>query len=210
MRIGQCGVGVLEDNSARQFLNWGNSIRGGIRKLELELLLDVPDDIRDRILRSIYWISHSAIHEADDHKLVDLCTALEILLIPEGRSEQSKGTVIALRYKLLGGSLDASSMKWFYDRRNDVIHGGPLPVIEPRGIWGLRLVCSETIGHIVRTSSKQPNLLNLRDLIATSYTKENLLSFIKYALMGVCEDPILTKVIKHAKSKLGQLERSGK
>ena len=83
-------------------------------------------------------ISHSLSHESDDHRLVDLCTALEILLIPEGRREPSKGTVIALRYKLLGGHLNASAIKWLYDRRNDVIHGGPVARNRAAGHMGTK------------------------------------------------------------------------
>ena len=109
----------------------GNSIRQGIDGLNLELLNDLPERVRERVLRSVYWIAHSATHEADDHKLVDLCTALEILLLPEGQRVWSKGTVIALRYNLLGGYMNPSAVKWMYDRRNDVIHGSPLPVVGP-------------------------------------------------------------------------------
>ena len=188
----------------RQFgpaiFNLGNDIREGIRKLKLELLFDLPDDIRDRVLRSFYWISHSVIHEADDHKIVDLCTAMEILLIPE-EFKGSKGTIIALRYKLLGGSLNASSVKWLYTLRNEVVHGGQLPVIGPRDIWELRLVCYATIESILLASVKRPGQLTLRDLIESFETEENLSYFIKYAPMGVCKDPMLTEVIKEAKKR---------
>ena len=89
----------------------GNDIRQGIEGLKLKLLSDLPEDIRDRVLRAIYWIAHSAIHEADDHKFVDLCTALEILLLPEERGVARTGNVIALRYNLLGGHLNPSAVK---------------------------------------------------------------------------------------------------
>ena len=79
----------------------GNYIRQGIDGLNLELLRDLPENIRERVLRAMYWIAHSATHEADDHKFVALCTALEILLLPEGQRVTGKGTVIALRYNLL-------------------------------------------------------------------------------------------------------------
>ena len=184
-------------------------IQEGINALKVEYFSALPNDIRNRLQRSIYWISHSLSHESDDHRLVDLCTALEILLIPEGRREPSKGTVIALRYKLLGGHLNASAIKWLYDRRNDVIHGGPLPVIGPRDTWELRMVCCETLRQIVYSSSNQPGLLTLQELIAALYTEENLLSFIKYAPMGVRMDSNLTKVIDEAKRRLQRLQRTG-
>ena len=188
----------------RQFdplvMDLSSPIREGLKELKLENLEDLPLDIRNRILRSIYWITHSVNHESDDHKLVDLFTAMEILLIPE-EFKGSKGTIIALRYKLLGGSLNASSVKWLYTLRNEVVHGGQLPVIGPRDIWELRLVCYATIESILLASVKRPGQLTLRDLIESFETEENLSYFIKYAPMGVCKDPMLTEVIKEAKKR---------
>ena len=194
----------------RQFgpsvFNLGNDILEGIRNLELEHLVDLPEDIRDRILRSIYWISNSVLHELDDHKLVDLCTAMEILLIPEERSESSKGNTIALRYNLLRGNIIDLSVKWLYDCRNKVVHGGPLPVVGPREIWEMRLACYTTIASIVRSSTNMPDIARLRDLISTFESQERLTNFIRISGFATSEDEIMPKLVEEAKKKLKRLD----
>ena len=183
----------------------GDYIRQGIEGLRLDLLSDLPENISERILRSMYWIAHSATHEADDHKFVDLCTALEILLLPEERFVRDKGNVIALRYNLLGGALNPSAVKWMYDRRNDVVHGTPLPVVGPQDTWRLRSVCYTTVNLIVGASAQKPDLLTLQDLMSPVETEENLTTFLKRAKMGTYEGPFLTRLVGTAQGKLQQL-----
>ena len=183
----------------------GGNIRKGISALRLDLLSDLPENIRERVLRSAYWIAHSAAHEADDHKIVDLCTALEILLLPEERSVREKGNVIALRYNLLGGDLTPSAVKWMYDRRNEVVHGNPLPVVGPLDTWHLRLVCYTTVDRIVGASVQRPDLMTLQDLIVSVETKEKLTTFLKLAKMGIYEGPFLERLVGAAQGKLKQL-----
>ena len=121
----------------------------------------------------LYWIAHSTTHEADDHKFVDLCTALEILLLPEGQGVKTKGTVIALRYNLLGGDLNPPAVKRMYDRRNDVIHGSRLPVVGPQDTWHLRLVCYAVVQSIVHASADLPDKLTLQDVIDAAETERD-------------------------------------
>ena len=188
----------------------GNYIRQGIEGLRLQLLSDLPEDIRERILRSMYWIAHSAVHEADDHKFVDLCTTLEILLLPEGQSVTRKGAAIALRYNLLGGDLDPPAVKRMYDRRNDVIHGNRLPVVGPQDTWHLRLVCYAAVRLIIDASAKQTDKLTLQDLISTLETEESLTVFVDRAEKGIYEGSSLPQLLKEARNRLKQLRRVGK
>ena len=194
---------------ARQFgplvIDLGDHIRHGIEGLRLNQFGDVSENIRERILRSIYWIAHSASHEADDHKFVDLCTALEILLLPEERLVRDKGNVIALRYNLLGGALNPSAVKWMYDRRNDVVHGDPLPRVGPVHTWHLRSVCFTTVCEIVGASVQKPDLLTLQDVISSVETEEKLTTFLKRAELGIYEGPFLKRLVGVAQGKLKQL-----
>ena len=201
-----CGVHA-QFGPPRSITDLGDDIRDGIRELRLNSLSELPVDIQDRIYRSMYWISHSATHEVDDHKFVDLCTAMEILLLPEEELVRQKGSAIALRYNLLGGTLIPSSVKWMYDRRNDVVHGTPLPVVGPRGTWELRLVCYATISLIVHTSAERPELLKLLDLINTHETEEKLKAFIKRFEYGY-EDSSMPKVVKEAQERLKRLSKA--
>lgn len=187
----------------------GNHIRQGIDGLRLEQLNDLPESIRERILRAMYWIGHSATHETDDHKFVDLCTALEVLLVPEGKGVTRKGTVIALRYNLLGGDLNPSAVKWMYDRRNDVIHGSRLPLVAPQDTRHLRLVCYTVVQAIVRTSVDLPGKLTLKDVIRTVETEDRLTTFIERTEKGIYKGPLLPHILKEAQSRLKRLRRSG-
>lgn len=192
----------------RQFgplvVDLGNDIRKGIAALGFEQYSIIPADIRDRVSRAIYWVSHSAIHETDDHKIVDLCTALETLLLPEGKATFRKGGVIALRYKLFGGGLSPSAVKRMYDLRNEVVHGDPLPVVGEVDTWQLRLVCLETVGLIVRSYLGQPEVETLEHLVGTVETKEGIESFLEMAEIGIYEGRSLPEIVAVAKEALIQ------
>lgn len=150
----------------------GHHIRQGLGDLRLELLSDLPEDIRDRVFRSMEWLAHSVTEEADDHKVVDLCTALEILLLPEGPKVTRKGATIARRYELLGGGVVSPlALKWLYDRRNDVIHGNRLPVVGPIHTWHLRLACYRVVEAIARSSGDRPDVPTLKGLIGAMEQK---------------------------------------
>ena len=185
----------------------GNYLRQGIEGLRLELLRDLPENIRERIVRSMYWITHSSTHEADDHKFVDLCTALEILLLPEEQFVTNKGTIISLRYNLLGGDLNPSAVKWMYNRRNDVIHGSPLPVVGPQDTWHLRLVCYTTIRLIVGASADRPDVLTLQDLLGVVETAERLATLVERAEKGIYKGLLLPDLVKEAEKRLKRLTR---
>ena len=190
----------------------GDGIRRGIDRMSLQVLSDCPEDIRNRILQSIYWISRSATHESDDHKIVDLCTALEILLLPEETFVRNKGTVIALRYNLLlrGIGLTPSAVKWMYDRRNDVVHGSPLPVVGPRDIRDLRSVCYSTVDQIIRVSACQPNVMTLEGLIATVETEEKLDTFVWKVEIGMDMGSFKDQLVKEARNRLKRLRSDGR
>ncbi|MCY4652627.1 MAG: HEPN domain-containing protein [Dehalococcoidia bacterium] len=183
----------------------GDDICWGIEELELGVLSSLPENVQDRILRSIYWIAHSTTHEVADHKLVDLCTALEILLLPEGGRIRQKGDNIALRYNLLGGTLNPSYVKWMYGQRNAVVHGDQLPVVKTVDVWNLRMVCYQTARGIIQASVSRPNELSLKDLIALVETKEGLKTFIELSTKGIYEGDLMPQILKTARRKLKQL-----
>jgi hypothetical protein len=90
---------------------------------------ELPKNINMRLMRAIEWLSHSVTTTNIDHRLVDLCTVLEILLLPN-RDERPKGSLIALRQTLLnrGNGLTPVSVLYLYNKRNQIVHEGMLEV----------------------------------------------------------------------------------
>ncbi len=182
----------------------GPHIKHGIENWGLEGVHDLPEEIRERLMRAIHWISHSTTHETDDHRFVDLCTSLEILLLPD-ENYGEKGSPIALRYCLLGGSLNPPAVKMMYDWRNHIIHGNRLPVVGPRDTWDLRHVCFTTIGLIIGLSRRHPDVDSLAGLIRIVETRTSIEKFIDRADRGMFEGSLLPKIVTVAKTKLKRL-----
>ena len=82
-------------------IDLGETVERGLGRVKTDRLESLPYDIRNRLEIASYWISQSVNHEENAHKIVDLCTALEAMLLP-GERETPKADKIALRYHLLG------------------------------------------------------------------------------------------------------------
>lgn len=182
----------------------GDDILYGSDELNLNRISAMPADICDRIIRSLYWVSYSTSHQADDHKIVDLCTALEILLLPEGRRARNKGALIALRFYLLGGDLNPGAVKWMYDRRNDVIHGNSLPVVGPRATWTLCGVCYTSVKLVIRAATAHEHAVTLGELIYTIETIERLERFLMLNDYGVYKNRLAPAVMAEARRRLAE------
>ena len=86
---------------------------------------------RDALLRCIDWIGVSITRQNHDHKIVDLCTALETVLT--AKDDKGKGEAIALRQMLLSTALDQGftdpqEVYSLYKLRSRIIHGAALGV----------------------------------------------------------------------------------
>jgi len=105
-----------------------------------QYLLDgnLPKDIDTRITKAMKWISHAITSSSLDHKLVDLCTALEILLLP-GHKSGTKSELVALRQVLVGRgtSYTPEAILYLYNKRSNIIHSGrwKSQVIQITGIY---------------------------------------------------------------------------
>ena len=101
-----------------------NSISKGLEEQEAwRYLLDgnLPEDIATRNFKAIKWISHAVTSSSLDYKLVDLCTALEILLLPDHK-KGTKGELIALRQVLIGRgtSYVPEVILYLYEKRSNM------------------------------------------------------------------------------------------
>lgn len=146
----------------------------------------MPEDIKIRLIRAIEWISHSITAENFDYKLVNLCVALEILLLPEEKRETSKGALIALRQVLVGQNtfLEPRSILAKYKLRNIIIHGGYLNVTSYSAYWHFLACCLSVLEKIVRLSQKYPEADTLRALLDKVQNKETLQEFIEHCKLG--------------------------
>ena len=108
--------------------------------------------IRDRLIRSLEWVSNSVAREEPDDKVVDICTALETLLAT--KDDPRKGERIALRTTLLNmvqdkPFFDPVHVMNLYLKRSDIVHGSA------------RKVCTESdcqIGRLIALDSFSKSL----------------------------------------------------
>lgn len=164
----------------------------------------MPEDINRRVLRAIEWISHGIAGENLDYKFVNLCVALEILLLPEERRVSAKGAHIALRQALVGKNnfANPSGIYAQYQRRNDIIHGGYLNITSSSDYWHMLTCCLSVLENIIRLSQKYPTDETLRLLLNRVENEETLKDFIVLCEQGMLEGRYMNKIKKAAQDLL--------
>ena len=118
----------------------------------------IQGDIRDALLRSIEWIGTSITRENYDHKVIDLCTALEAALTTS--KDRQKSANIALRSMLLSmalgdGFLHPNKLRPLYSHRNEVVHGSALGVCTESDYLELRQRARDVVLNIIKLNSTQ-------------------------------------------------------
>lgn len=134
---------------------------------------ELPDEISRHLQRAINWISSGITRERLDDKVVDLCTALETLLLPNYKGGQ-KGQMIALRHRLIGGGSNPIGISALYDLRSKIVHGSVLNLSQYLDYWHLLVICFATLDNLVNLAKRNPTVQNLADLIVIVETRDNL------------------------------------
>lgn len=214
---GAWAVRAVGDSSPQVFSGWrrpfkplvmdlGSAIQAGLKGVPFNEIVSntLQPDIQRRLLRAVHWVSGSVVHQDHDHKIVDLCTALEVMLLPNYRGA-GKGELIALRYNLLGGYLNPPAIKGLYDRRSDIVHGSKVGEVGLLDTWHLRLECDTVLRRILEIAKPSPNIKTLEELIATVETREKLEEFIHRCETGTYEGTGLGKIKGAAKALLKQV-----
>lgn len=171
---------------------------------------NLPQDIDVRVKRAIQWISHAVTSSNLDYRLVDLCTALEILLLPNHKVG-TKGELISLRQVLIGRgtSYVPGAILYRYEKRSQIVHSGILEITSYLDYWHLLICCLQVIRNIVDLSRNHPNITTLEDLIGLVETPESLRKFIEK-----CEWIYNGRTIKNiravAKKRLDEIEKGTK
>ena len=137
----------------------------------------IPQRLRDAILRSLEWIGTSITREIYDHKVVDLCTALEAAL--SGSHEGRKGEAIALRVMLLSMALGKGfrypgELYRRYVLRSKIVHGSALGECGQSDYYSLKLIAEETILDIMELQMREGPFSRPHDIFTFLETPERL------------------------------------
>jgi hypothetical protein len=167
---------------------------------------NLPEDINTRVTRAIEWISHAITSNSLDYKLVDLCTALEILLLPDHKSG-TKGELIALRQVLIGRgeSYAPGFVLYLYEKRSKIIHSGTLEIASFSDYWNLKICCLRVLNDIVSLYKRHPDIKRLRDLLKLVENADTLQSFIKQCDGGIYGGVGIDKIKKAAEKQLARM-----
>lgn len=191
-------------------IDLSSAIQTGLNAVPLANIASgtLPADIHQRLLRAVRWISGSVVHEDHDHKIVDLCTALEVMLLPNYR-HGGKGELIALRYHLLGGDLNPAGMLRFYEWRSGIVHGTSTRAIGLSDTWLLRLEVGTVLRRILEITKQTPEVETLEELIVARETREKLEELIFRCDERIYKGTGIAKIKAAAKTRLSQIAGIG-
>ena len=165
----------------------------------------LPEDIQIRVERAIEWISLAITEQSNDHKLIHLCTALEVLLLPD-HNNGKKGEPIALRQLLVGQNVfqEPTGILSLYEQRGDIIHGGHLNITTYQEYVHMLDCCLSVLIKIVHLAQRFSDVDTLKGLLGKVENRETLGDFIKHCKMGIYEGKGINKIIKAAEKRLEQ------
>ena len=173
---------------------------------QLDPLYDgtVQVKLRDALLRSLEWIGVSITRENYDHKIVDLCTALEAVLTTV--SDGKKGEAVAFRMMLLSMAIEAPfpyprDVYRLYELRSRVVHGAALGVCgESDYIYLRRIAEKAVLDTITFIGGIQEEVNQPSQLIKLLESCERMEKAINK--LGEWEDKDTRAVTKYAKERL--------
>jgi hypothetical protein len=187
-----------------------NSIQKGFEDWNTwKYVLDgnLPKEINVHVVRAMRWISHAVSSSSLDYKLVDLCTALETLLLPNYKAG-TKGELISLRQVLVGGGTHyvPTAILYLYEKRSNIVHRGTLEITSYSEYWHLLLCCLQVLKNIVRLSMQYPQIETLAGLIGAVETADSLQRFIRYCEIGLYDGQGIDDIKKVANEQLAKLK----
>jgi hypothetical protein len=159
----------------------------------------LPKDIQMRLEMAIEWVSLAIKEYSNDHKLIHLCTALEVLLLPE-HTTGTKGEFIALRQALVGQNIfqAPTSILRLYEKRGDIIHGGKLNITLYEEYVHLLDCCLRVITKLIYLSKEFPDANTLKELLGKVENRETLEKFIKHCEWGMIKGKKINDIKKVA------------
>ena len=161
----------------------------------------LPEDARRRLKWAMDWILRSVEQEDQDQKIVDLCTALEIMLLPAYKTGK-KWEPLCLRYRLLGGNLTSSALFGLYQMRLNLVHSSTLGVASPQETWTLRSVCDTVFRLTLQRFKENPQTGSLEELMERIETVNSLQAFLDQWYAGAFQGRGVKKLVKYAADRL--------
>ena len=188
----------------------GDACAQGIAGLRLTVLDDgsLEEPMVRQLDRALKWIDRSITEFDLEEQTVQLCTAMETLLLP-GYTGPQKGQLMALRYHLLGGRLHPAGILGDYEDRSDALHSGAARHIDGYRVWLLRLEVFVTLRHIINLAAANPAARSLADLVPLYETTGSLRQFIDLCDQGVWGRRGIGEVRKTAEKRLKELTGKG-
>ncbi len=163
-------------------------------------------DIDVRLSRAMQWISHAISSSSLDHKLVDLCTALETMLLPNYRAG-NKGELISIRQALVGQVISSpDGTLYSYNKRSNIVHGGFLNITSYSDYWHLLICCLQVLKNIVNLCKQHPNVTTLEELIGVVETPKSLRYFIENCEVGVYKGQGIKDIKTTAQQRIAEIE----
>ena len=169
----------------------------------------IKGKFRDRLLRSIDWISTSIIRENHDHKIIDLCTAMESVLTT--KDEKKKGEAIAVRSLLLSMTLTKKreaipdipeTIYKLYGKRSEIVHGSSLGICVNSDYTTLRLQAANIVLSIIELVRSETRITRLKHLFEFLESRERLEKAIRR--LENQPDKDAAKLAKYAKERLDE------
>lgn len=177
-----------------------------VKRLDPVLQGKLPTRMNERLIRALQWIGMSVTREHYDHKVVDLCTALECLLT--GRDDTKKGEAISLRTMLLSFTLDRtfahpSEIYRWYDLRSEVIHGSAIGNCTATDYLRLRRVVLGTLLNAMDLALENDTVISVFHLISVVEECDTLARAIQCLQEGT--DRGSEAIRKYAEGRLSTL-----
>ena len=152
---------------------------------QIEPLYDgsIQGRLRDTLLRSLEWIGVSITRQSYDHKVIDLCIALEAALTTKG--DPRKGEAIAVRAILLPMALgkgfpSPQELYHLYNVRSRIVHGAALRECGERDYRILQSQAASVILNIIELTRREAVITRSSYLIKFLESREQLEKAIRW------------------------------
>ncbi len=164
-----CGSGgnrILHDVLGYNVSTLAPNISDQLNEL-IEQYNDLPDKIRKRITISLSYLSQAKRRSNTNEKIIDLCIALEMLMLDDNSRNDQLSLTFRLRGSwLIGGDYQQrentyNQLKGLYDNRSQVVHSGDLGPISDVCIDAYIALAEKIVCKRMET----PNMIDWKELI---------------------------------------------